>query len=78
MGTEIPKNARMYVPIKYEPTRRMKLFKAIRYDRVLRASGAESFVTARKNGLPPSGSTMGNRALTIRNRFFAASSIGRK
>jgi hypothetical protein len=68
----------MYVPIKYEPTRRKKLFKAIRYERVLRASGAYSFVTARKNGLPPSGSTIGNSALTIRNTFFAASSIVRE
>src|ERR1700720_1321364 len=30
---------------------------------------------AKKKGLPPSGSTIGKSALTIRNRFFAASSI---
>src|ERR1700741_1542651 len=30
---------------------------------------------AKKKGLPPSGSTSGKSALTIRNRFFAASSI---
>src|SRR5262249_29534197 len=34
-----------------------------------------SFVIARKKGLPPSGSTMGKSALTIRNTFLAASSI---
>src|ERR1700732_1118071 len=49
---------------------------AIRHDNSFRASGAYSLVSARKKGLPPSGSTMGKSALRTRNRLFAASSIG--
>jgi hypothetical protein len=47
----------------------------MRHDKALRASGRYSLVIAKKKGLPPSGSTIGNSAVTIRNRFFAASSI---
>src|SRR5580704_8238582 len=74
-GNEIPKNARMYVPTKYDPTSRAKLFMAIRHDNAFRASGAYSPVSARKKGLPPSGSTMGKSALRTRSKLFAASSI---
>src|ERR1700736_5849972 len=48
---------------------------AMRRDNVFRASGTYSLVSARKKGLPPSGSTMGKSALRTRNRLFAASSI---
>jgi hypothetical protein len=50
-----------------------KLFIAIRKDNALRVLGEYSLVIARKIGLPPSGSTIGNSALRIRNRLFAAS-----
>ena len=46
---------------------------AIRHDNAFRASGAYSLVSARKNGLPPSGSTIGKSATRTRSRFFAAS-----
>jgi hypothetical protein len=46
---------------------------AMRHDNVFRASGAYSLVSARKNGLPPSGSTIGKSAVTT--RVFAAFSI---
>ncbi len=72
-GSEIPKKERMCVPMKYDPTSRKKLLIAIRKDRALRVLGEYSLVIARKIGLPPSGSTMGNKALRIRNRLFAAS-----
>src|ERR1700676_135161 len=74
-GSEIPKKARMYVPIKYDPTSKKKLFMAMRHDNSFRASGAYCLVSARKKGLPPSGSTIGKSALKTRNRLFAASSI---
>src|SRR6266851_9731492 len=74
-GSEIPKNASTYVPTKYDPTSRAKLFMAIRHDNAFRASGAYSPVNARKKGLPPSGSTMGKSALRTRSKLFAASSI---
>src|SRR6266404_5987299 len=48
---------------------------AIRHDNAFRASGAYSPVSARKKGLPPSGSTMGKSALRTRSKLFAASSI---
>src|SRR5580692_816257 len=41
-----------------------------------RASGEYSLVSARKKGLPPSGSTMGKSATRTRSRFFAASCMG--
>jgi hypothetical protein len=72
-GSEIPKKDRMSVPMKYDPTSKKKLFTAIRKDSALRVVGEYSLVIARKIGLPPSGSTIGNRALRIRNRLFAAS-----
>jgi len=72
-GTEIPKKERTCVPTKYDPTSKRKLFIAIRKDSALRVLGEYSLVMARKIGLPPSGSTMGNNALRIRKRFFAAS-----
>jgi hypothetical protein len=56
----------MCVPIRYEPTSRKKLLIAICRESVLRAAGRYSLVNERKIGLPPSGSTMGNRALTKR------------
>src|SRR6516162_1625661 len=74
-GSEIPKKARMYVPTKYEPTNSTKLSTAIRHDNAFRASELYPPVRARKNGLPPIGSTIGKIALRIRSRFFAASSI---
>jgi hypothetical protein len=60
--------------MKYDPTNKKKLFIAIRKDSALRVLGEYSLVMARKIGLPPSGSTIGNSALRIRNRLFAASS----
>ena len=63
----------MCVPMKYDPTSKKKLFIAIRKDRALRVLGEYSLVIARKIGLPPSGSTIGNSALRIKNRLFAAS-----
>ena len=59
--------------MKYDPTSRKKLFIAMRQDRALRVAGEYSLVMLRKMGLPPSGSTIGNSALRIRNRLFAAS-----
>jgi hypothetical protein len=59
--------------MKYDPTSKKKLFIAIRKDSALRVLGEYSLVIARKIGLPPSGSTMGNSALRIRKIFFAAS-----
>jgi hypothetical protein len=72
-GNEIPKKERTRVPTKYDSTSRRKLFIAIRKDSAFRVLGEYSLVMARKFGLPPSGSTMGNSALRIRKRFFAAS-----
>jgi hypothetical protein len=46
---------------------------AIRQDSSLRVLGESSLVIARKIGLPPSGSIIGNSALRIKNRLFAAS-----
>jgi hypothetical protein len=59
--------------MKYEPTSKKKLFIAIRKDSALRVLGEYSLVIVRKIGLPPRGSTIGNKALRIRNRLFAAS-----
>src|ERR1700676_5566753 len=72
-GSEIPKKERTCVPTKYDPASRKKLFIAIRKDSALRMLGEYSPVIARKIGLPPNGSTMGNSALRIKNRLFAAS-----
>src|SRR5271157_280448 len=74
-GSEIPKNARMCVPMKYDPTSKKKLFIAIRRASCLRVLGEYSLVIARKIGLPPSGSTIGNSAVRNRNRLFAASTM---
>jgi hypothetical protein len=63
----------MCVPTKYDPTSKKKLFIAIRKDSALRVFGEYSRVIARKIGLPPSGSTMGNNALRISSRFLTAS-----
>src|SRR5580693_5149481 len=46
---------------------------AMRHDNAFRASGAYSLVSARKKGLPPSGSTIGKSATRTKSRFFAAS-----
>jgi hypothetical protein len=48
----------------------------MRHDNAFRASGENSLVSARKKGLPPSGSTMGKSATRTRSRFFAASCMG--
>src|SRR5579864_2851899 len=61
--------------MRYDPTSRKKLFIAIRHDSALLAPEEYSLVRARKIGLPPSGSTIGNSALRIRNRFFPTSAI---
>src|SRR5258708_28283540 len=74
-GSEIPKKERMWVPMKYDPTSRKKLLIAMRQDSALRILGEYSLVIARKIGLPPSGSTIGNSALRISSRLFAASSM---
>src|ERR1035441_1586669 len=74
-GSEMPKKERMCVPIKYEPIRRKKQFTAIRQDSARRVLDEYSLVIARKMGLPPSGSTMGNSALRTRNKLFAASAM---
>jgi hypothetical protein len=72
-GSEIPKKESTCVPMKYDPTSKRKLFIAIRKDSALRVLGEYSLVMTRKIGLPPNGSTIGNSALRIRNRLFAAS-----
>ena len=61
--------------MKYDPTGKKKLFIAIRKDSALRILGEYSLVIARKIGLPPNGSTIGNSALKIRNGLFAASAM---
>jgi hypothetical protein len=58
--------------MKYDPTSRKKLFIAIRQDSSLRVLGEYCPVIARKIGLPPSGSTIGNSAVRNRSRLFAA------
>jgi hypothetical protein len=72
-GSEIPKKERMWVPMKYDPIRKKKLFVAIRPDNALRVAVEYSWVIARNIGLPPNGSTMGNSPLSTRNKLFAAS-----
>src|SRR6266849_5941792 len=62
-------------PMRYDPTSRKRLLIAIRRDTAFLALDEYSLVSARKIGLPPSGSTMGNSALRIRNRFFPTSAI---
>jgi hypothetical protein len=74
-GSEIPKKKRMWVPMKYDPTSKKKLFIAIRQNSSLRVLGEHSLVITRKMGLPPSGSTIGNSALKKRKRFFAVSTM---
>src|ERR1700722_17400325 len=54
----------------------MKLLTAMRQDNAFRASVEYSLVSARKKGLPPSGSTMGKSVTTSRRVFFAASWMG--
>src|SRR5690349_23722854 len=63
--------------MKYDPTSRKKQFMATRLASAILADGAYSPVRARKIGLPPSGFTIGNNALSISNRTLAASSIVR-
>src|SRR5271165_5869309 len=48
----------------------------MRQDSALRASGSYCRVNARKNGLPPIGSTMGNSATSTKSKFFVASCMG--
>jgi hypothetical protein len=60
----------MWVPVKYDPASKKKLFLAISKGSALRVLGAYSLVIVRKIGLPPSGSTIGNSALRIRNRLL--------
>ena len=43
----------------------------MRQDNAFRASGEYSLVSARKKGLPPSGSTMGKSVTRTRSTFFA-------
>jgi hypothetical protein len=73
-GIEIPKKARTWVPIRYDPTSKKKLFLAIRKASAFRVSWEYSAVNEKKTGLPPNGFTMGNRALRTRSRLLAASS----
>jgi hypothetical protein len=72
-GKEIPKNARTWVPIKYDPTSKKKLFIAIRRESPLRLDVEYFLVNDRKMGLPPSGFTIGMIAVTKRKMFFAVS-----
>jgi hypothetical protein len=75
-GREIPKKSKMCEPITKEAIRRMKLFMATWRARILRAEAGYSRVKARKTGLPPSGFTIGNRALRISRVLLATSSNG--
>jgi hypothetical protein len=59
--------------MKYDPTSKKKLFVAIRQESAFLVPAEYSLVIARKIGLPPNGSTMGNSALRMRNRLFPAS-----
>jgi hypothetical protein len=71
----MPKNERMWVPVMYDPTSKKKLFRAILQESALRALGEYPFVMAKYIGLPPNGSTIGNRALRNRNTLLANSAI---
>src|SRR3984957_20184091 len=73
-GSEIPKNARIWVAIKTETTSKIKLLSAIRCESKRRDSGEYSRVSARKIGLPPSGLNMGKSALRKRIVVSTASS----
>src|SRR5258708_35747094 len=73
-GIEIPKKCRMCVPTRKEAIKRTKLFIATWRARILRVEAGYSRVKARKTGLPPTGLTMGNSALTISTILLAASS----
>src|ERR1700682_71596 len=75
-GMEIPKKSRMCEPIITKAIRRMKLFMDTWRARILRAEGGYSRVKARKIGLPPSGFTMGNRAVRVSRMVLATSSKG--
>src|SRR5712691_5042346 len=66
----------MCEPIRNEAINKTKLLMATRRARILRAEAGYSCVKARKTGLPPSGFTMGNRALRISRTLLAASSKG--
>ena len=72
-GREIPKKASMCAPVRYEPTRRKKLFNAIRRASALLALGEKLAVSVRKNGLAPSGFTTGKIVLTTRKIFLRIS-----
>ncbi len=61
--------------MKYEPRSRKNPFTAIRQESANRVLDEYSRVIAKKMGLPPKGSTMGNKALTTKNNVFAASAI---
>src|ERR1019366_10735922 len=65
-GNEIPKNARICVPIKNETISNKKLFRAIRQESITRAGLEELRVSIRNIGLFPSGFTIGNKAPSIR------------
>src|SRR5581483_12200288 len=58
---------------KYDATISTKLFRATRQASVLRVSSEYSWVIARKMGLPASGSTIGNSALTVSKKTLTAS-----
>src|SRR5690348_12379589 len=62
--------------MKYEPTIRYRLLRATRHARPRRVSGEYCSVSARKIGLPASGSTIGKSALTTRNKTLTASATG--
>ena len=72
-GIEIPKKESISEPIKYDPSSRKKLFSAMRNDSAFLVLDEYSRVSARNMGAPPSGSTIGNRALRTTNRIFTAS-----
>jgi hypothetical protein len=70
-GSEIPKKARMCDPMAKDATISIKLSIAMLRAKSLRVLGVYSFVSDRKMGLPPIGSTIGKSALTNRRILLA-------
>src|SRR5713101_6612941 len=73
-GSEIPKNASTCVPVKNDAISKIKLFIAMRCASCRRAGVVYSRVSARNTGLPPSGFTTGNNALTTKIVVLTVSS----
>ena len=72
-GRESPKNDSTWEPIVKDATNKIKLLIAMRRASSLRVCALYSFVSERKIGLPPIGSTIGNSALMTSRTLLAAS-----